>query len=248
METKIKKEKVIEESDESSDSEFYKGKELLTDIETYLKSGVHIGTKFKSGEMRKYIFKKRKDGLMVFNIETIDQRIRMIAKLFAKYEGKDIAIICRRLYGYQAAKKMGAMIGARVITGRFIPGTFTNPRSRSFFEPKIVLLCDPATDAQALKEASENNLAIVSLAGSDSQIKNIDLILPANNKGRKSIALIFYLLTREILIERKEISKDAFTAKPEDFEQEIEEKPVEKRSFSRGRFKSRFGAKRQQRR
>ncbi len=227
-----------ETKQEFDDTEFYKGKDLLIDIETYLKSGVHIGTKFKTGEMRRYIFKKRKDGLMVFNIETIDQRIRMIAKMLAKYEGKDVAIIARRLYGHKPARKLAAMIGAREFVGRFIPGTFTNPQARLFFEPKIVLIADPIADSQALKEASEVRIPIISLAGSDSPTANIDLIVPANNKGRKSLALLYYLIARETLVERKEISRDSFGAQVNDFEQEIDEAAEEKakKAFQTRRF------------
>jgi small subunit ribosomal protein S2 len=212
-----------ETKQEFDDTEFYKGKDLLIDIESYLKSGVHIGTKFKTGEMRRYIFKKRKDGLMVFNIETIDKRIRMTAKLLAKYHGKEIAIMARRLYGHKPARKMSSMIGAKEFTGRFIPGTFTNPQARIFYEPKIVLVTDPIADAQAIKEASEIGIPVIALAGSDSPTTNIDLIIPANNKGRKSLALIYYLLTRETLVERKELSRETFSSQISDFEQEIDE-------------------------
>ena len=234
-------EKETRSRQEVDDSEFYKGKDLLIDIETYLKSGVHIGTKFKTGEMRKYIFKKRKDGLMVFNIETIDKRIRLIAKMLAKYDGKDIAIIARRMYGHKPARKLAAMIGAREFTGRFIPGTFTNPQARLFHEPKIVLVVDPLADSQALKEASETKIPVIGIAGSDSPLANLDLMIPANNKGRKSLALIFYLLARETLVERKEISRESFISQPSDFEQEIDEAAEEKarKAFQTRRFGSR---------
>ena len=230
-------------NEENDDLEFYKGKELLTDIETYLKSGVHIGTKFKNGDMREYIFKKRKDGLMVFNIETIDQRIRMVSKILSKYEGKNISIVCRRLYGHTPIKKFAAMTGATAFTGRFVPGTFTNPKARSFHEPKIVVLCDPMTDSQALKEASEGHLQIIALAGSESPLKNVDVSIPANNKGRKALALMLYLLTRETLIARGEIDLKSFKAEPEEFEQQIEEKAKKPRSqgnFRRRSFRRRY--------
>jgi small subunit ribosomal protein S2 len=223
-------EKIIEKEPKEvlDDTEFYKGKDLLIDIETYLKSGIHIGTKFKTGEMSRYIFKKRKDGLMVFNIETIDKRIRMVAKLLARYEGKQIVVAARRLYGHKPARKFAAMIGAKEFVGRFIPGTFTNPYARIFYEPKIVLVTDPMADAQALKEASEIHAPVIAIAGSDSPIANADIVIPANNKGRKSLALIYYLLAREVLVERKEISRESFASQVSDFEQEIDEVQEEK--------------------
>ncbi|MEI7961273.1 MAG: 30S ribosomal protein S2 [archaeon] len=223
---------------ELDETELYKGKDLLIDIETYLKSGVHIGTKVKTGEMRRYIFKKRNDGLMVFNIETIDKRIRLIAKMLAKYNGKDIVIVARRLYGHKPAKKMAGMIGAREFTGRFIPGTFTNPQARIFHEPKIILVTDPVADAQALKEATETGVPVIAIAGSDSPLKNVDLAVPANNKGRKSLALIYYLLAREVLVERKEIARESFASNVNDFEQEIDENQEEKaRKTAQNRFR-----------
>ncbi len=233
-------EKVVEKEtkQEIDDSELYKGKDLLIDIETYLKSGVHIGTKMKTGEMRRYIFKKRNDGLMVFNIETIDKRIRMIAKLLAKFQGKDVAILARRLYGHKPARKMAMMLGAREFTGRFIPGTFTNPQARVFFEPKVVFVTDPIADSQALKEATEIGIPVIAIAGSDSPLKNIDLVVPANNKGRKSLALLYYLITRETLVERKEIARDAFKSEVNEFEQEIDEAQEEKtRKVPQNRFR-----------
>jgi small subunit ribosomal protein S2 len=227
--------------EQEDDAEIYKGKDLLIDIETYLKSGVHIGTKFKSGDMKRYIFKKRKDGLMVFNIETIDKRIRIFAKELAKYEGKDIAVVCRKLYGQKPIKQFASLTGAKAFTGRFVPGTITNPEARSFFEPKIILLCDPLSDSQVLKEGFESHIPILSLVGSESPLKDIDVAIPANNKGRKSLALLFYLLAREVLVERKEIDRKAFKTTPEEFEQQIEEKEikrkfVKRRTFGRRRY------------
>ncbi len=229
----ISEKSVKENKNDEDDSEIYKGKELLIDVETYLKSGIHLGTKFKSGDMRKYIFKKRKDGLIVFNIETIDKRIREVAKLIASMEAKDLAVVCRRLYGQKPAKKFASMIGAKAYTKRFIPGTITNPQARSFYEPKVVFVGDTVLDSQALKEATESHLPVIAIAGSESLLRNVDIVIPANNKGRKAIALIYYLLTREVLAERGEIDRKSFKIDIEEFEQNIKENDEKRPSFKK---------------
>ena len=117
--------------------------------------------------------------------------------------------------------------------------TFTNPQARLFYEPKIVLVTDPIADSQAIKEATEVGIPIIAITGSDSPLKNVDIAIPANNKGRKALSLIYYLLTREVLVERKEITRETFNSAVNDFEQEIDENQEEKSKKSFSRFSRR---------
>ena len=191
----------------------------LVSSERYLKTGVHIGTKYKSGEMKRYIYKSRKDGLKVLDVQTLDERIRYSAKFIAQIPREKIVVISRKLYGQTAAKKFAEVIGGKAFIGRFVPGTFTNYEGKEFIEPKVVFVTEPEADTQAIAEATVLRIPVIALCSTNNQLKNIDLVIPVNNKGRKSIALVFWFLAREILKERKEIASDEeFKTTIEDFE------------------------------
>ncbi|MDO8627390.1 MAG: 30S ribosomal protein S2 [Candidatus Diapherotrites archaeon] len=192
---------------------------ILTEADKYLKAGAHIGTKFKSGQMLKYVFKERKDGLKVMNIQTLDSRIKLVAELLAKFEPKQIVVVSRKLYGHTAVKKFAEIIGCKEITGRFVPGTFTNPQSKQFTELKALLATESDIDLQAINEASSVHSVVVSLVSTNNTLKNVDLAVPINNKGRKSLALFYYLLAREYQKIKGAISSDSeFNYKVDDFE------------------------------
>lgn len=196
----------------------------LVDSEKYLKSGAHIGTRYKSGEMRKYIFKIRKDNLNVMDIQTLDDRVRFAAKFLAQFDAKRIAVVSRRLYGRTPAQVFAQSTGAKEFTGRFVPGTFTNYTNTKFFEPQVVLVLEPEQDAQAINEAEKINAPVVAVTSTNNSLRNIDIAIPANNKGRKSLALVLYLLAREFLKEKTLIASDAeFSKTIEDFEYKMKE-------------------------
>jgi small subunit ribosomal protein S2 len=173
--------------------------ELLIPLEQYLASGLHIGTQQKTKDMEKYIFRVRADGLYVLDIKKTNDKIRAVAKFLAKYDADDILAVATRQYGQAPVKKFGEMIGCKTIPGRFIPGTLTNPNYIKFIEPKVILVTDPRSDSQAIIESKQNGIPIVALCDSENLISSVDLLIPVNNKGRKSIALVYWLLTREIL-------------------------------------------------
>lgn len=174
---------------------------MLIKYEKYLEAGIHIGTKMCTNDMKKYVYKKREDGLHILDIKTIDQKLREAIKLLSNYKPEDIVIVASRTYSSNAAQKLSAIIGGiKVIKGRFVPGTFTNISLENFCEPKIILVCDPKNESQAVKEAGKIGIPIVALCDTDNDTKFIDLIVPCNNKGRKSLATIFYILTRELMI------------------------------------------------
>lgn len=197
----------------------------LVPAKEYLQTGAHIGAKFKSEGMRKYIYKSRKDKLKVLDVGTIDERIRIAAKFLASFEPEKTVVVSQKEYGQTPAKKFAELTGVKALLGRFVPGSFTNPDSKEFIELDVLLVTDPNSDRQAIKEAKKMRIPVVALCSTDNQTRNIDLIVPVNNKGRKSLALIYWLLAREILRNQGKVKKEKdFTAKLSEFEFKIEEK------------------------
>jgi small subunit ribosomal protein S2 len=173
--------------------------DLLIDSNDYLKSGVHIGTKFKTKYMKNFIYKTRPDGLSVLNLKMIDERIAVAANFLSQYEPKDILIVSRRENGWKALREMTKLTGIPVITGRYPPGILTNTNLDNFIEPKVLFVCDPWPDKNAVRDAMKAGIPIVALCDTNNESNNLDLVIPANNKGKKSVGLVLYLITREYM-------------------------------------------------
>jgi small subunit ribosomal protein S2 len=191
--------------------------ESLIPMDEYLASGVHIGTQQKTEDMRKFIYRVRTDGLYVLNVQATDQRIRVAAKMLARYDPEKILIVSARQYGQRPAEKLAKSIGAKAIAGRFIPGTLTNPQYINYTEPNILIVTDPSGDAQAVKEAVSIGIPVIGMCDTNNMTTNIDLVIPTNNKGRKALAVVYWLLARETLKEKGE----PFSYAIEDFEAEL---------------------------
>ena len=193
--------------------------ELLVPEDVYLTSGVHIGTQQKSADMKKFIFKVRSDGLYVMDVKQTDARIRAVAKFLARFPPERILISSARQYGQKPAKVFAKTLGAKVFAGRFVPGTMTNPILPEYIEPEVLLVTDPAADQQAIAEAMNIGVPIVALCDANNETRNVDLVIPTNNKGRRALACVYWLLTREILKEKGMIrSYDEFKLTMDDFE------------------------------
>ena len=192
-------------------------KELLIDEDTFLTCGVHIGTKQKSRDMEPYVHKVREDGLRILNVNLTSEKIVEAANFLKEQEPQDVLVVSARQYGWKPAKKFANTCGFRCIAGRFTPGRLTNPEMRTFIEPKIIILTDPAADAQAFREAINIKIPVIAMCDSNNLTNNVDLIIPGNNKGRRSLALIYWLLSREILRIRGELGTD------EDLEETIDD-------------------------
>lgn len=188
-------------------------KKLLLPREKYLSAGVHIGMTSKTADMRRFIYKVRPNGLAVLNVGLLDRRISHVADFLAGRS--DILVVSRKENGQEAVKKFAEAIGAKAITGRFMPGSLTNPTYREFFEPEVLIVADPLADKQSIKEAVEMRIPIIGLADTFNETSFIDIVLPCNNKGKKSLALVFWLLAKLVMEKRDPSAK--FELTPEDF-------------------------------
>ncbi|EHR78243.1 30S ribosomal protein S2 [Thermococcus litoralis DSM 5473] len=196
--------------------------EYLVPLDQYLAAGVHIGTQQKTKDMKRFIYRVRQDGLYVLDVRKTDERLRAAGKFLAKFDPDKILAVSVRLYGQKPVKKFGEVTGARAIPGRFLPGTMTNPQVKNFFEPDVLIVTDPRADHQAMKEAIEIGIPIVALVDTENLLSNVDLAIPTNNKGRKALALIYWILAREVLFNRGDInSREDFKVPVEEFEMKI---------------------------
>ncbi len=181
---------------------------LLVPLDQYLKVGIHIGTKFRTKYMAPFIYKVRPDGLSVLNVQKINERLALASNYLSQFEPQDILVVCRRENGHKSAKLFSKMTGIRTIIGRYPPGILTNPELETFTEAKLMLVVDPWPDKNAINDAVKLGIPIIAICDTNNESNNIDLVVPANNKGKRSLALIFYILTKEFLKSRGTIKKD----------------------------------------
>lgn len=181
---------------------------LLMPRETLLSSGIHIGTRMKTGDMEQFIYRVRPDGLFVLDVKKTDDRIRAAGKFLARFEPTKIAATAGRLYAQEPVKKFCEVTGATPVIGRFIPGLLSNPLYPNRIEPEVLIVSDPRTDFQAVKEAAAVGIPVIALCSTDNEFSGVDLVIPTNNKGRRALAVIYWLLARQVLRERGELPTD----------------------------------------
>ena len=221
----VEKQKKVVQTEEDSN--------MMVPLDNYLKAGLHIGTKFRTKFMKKFIYKVRVDGLTVLNVQAIDERIRIVADFISKYPPEDIVIVGKRENSWRAVKIFAKVTGTKAYAGRYHPGILTNPNLDDFKEAKIIIVADPWPDKDALKDAAKTGAVTVALCDTNNDSTYVDLVLPCNNKGRKSLGLVFYILAREYMKSRyPEAPEMSYSL--DDFMGENEEARFEKKNkFSR---------------
>lgn len=199
-----------------------KAEGLLLPLEELLAAGLHIGTRIKTGDMEQHIFRARPDGLFILNIGNTDQRIKSAAKFISRLDPSKVMVVSSRLYGKTPVEKLCELTKCVPIVGRFMPGLLSNPLQPKHAEPELVLITDPRADWQTINEASCSGIPVIGLTDTDNVFSRIDLAIPVNNKGRRALATIYWLLARQVLRERGELPPDGnITATIDDFETKL---------------------------
>lgn len=180
------------------------------DIQKMLSAQVHIGTRNSDQMMTEYIWRRRQDGIHILNISKTWEKLMLAARIITAIENpEDVIAISARPYGQRAVLKFAQYTGTKAIAGRFTPGTFTNQVTKQFREPRLLVVTDPRTDSQSVKEASYVNVPVIAFCDSDSPLQYVDVAIPSNNKGKLSIGLLYWMLSREILRMRGTITRTA---------------------------------------
>jgi small subunit ribosomal protein S2 len=171
----------------------------LIPIDDYVKAGCYIGTKVITPDMRKYVYRRRADGIAIINTNLIDEKIKEAAKFLAGYSIQDFIVVCKREAGWKAVKLFSELTGVRVFTKKYPAGIITNTNLPDFFETELIFICDPWLDKNALNDALNVRKKVMAVCDTNNLTKGADVVIPANNKSNKSLGVIFYILAREYM-------------------------------------------------
>ena len=174
-----------------------------------LSTGIRVGTPVKTKFMSPFIVKANPEGLYILDISKTLARVDVAAKFIGRANIASVAVTSAREYGKTPVEKFCEVTGATPILGRFMPGTFTNPSLPNYMEPEIVVVTDPQADQQAVLESTRAGVPVIAIANSDNITSKVDLVIPANNRGRKALATVYWLLAREVLKKQGAIKSDS---------------------------------------
>jgi len=188
-----------------------------------LSTGIRVGTEVKTKFMIPYITQANPEGLYLLDVDITLDRIQTAARFIKKFDIKKVIVYSGRAYASTPIEKFCELTGAEKMLGRFMPGTLTNPSLSYFSEPHLIVISDPQVDAQAINEATNAGIPVIGVANTDNVTSKLDLIIPANNRGRKALATVYWLLARGILEDPGAMTYeiDDFETKTSEVEEEL---------------------------
>ena len=202
-----KEEKYKEEEEKKGEKESEaKQDELLIPLEDYIKAAVHLGTRAVMPGMKKYVYRRKADGIAVMNTKMIDEKIVSAAHFLTHYAPEDVLVCCKRDAGHKALEAFGKVLGFKTFS-KYPAGIITNPNLENFFEPKLIFVIDPWLDKNAIMDAVKMHLPVVALCDTNNVTDYIDVLVPCNNKSAKSIGLVLYNIAKFYLEKKKEKKK-----------------------------------------
>ena len=185
------------------------------DIQLLITAGCHLGSKRVTKQMKRYVYKCREDGVYIFNVEKIYEKIQVAARVIASIPESDTVIsVSGRPAGQRAVYKFGQFTKSHAVAGRWTPGMLTNQITKKFIEPRLLIVTDPRQDYNALVESSYVNIPVIAICNTDNNLTYVDCATPCNNRQKRSLAMIYWLLTKEVLKLKGEIQGDEFNCLP----------------------------------
>jgi len=223
----IKLDKSVE-SDSPQTEEKKEDQTILTPLEDYIKTASYLGTKVITPTMRQYVYRRRLDGLAILNTLIVDKKLAEGINFIKRYKPQDWTLVCKRESGWRAAKMFAELTGVKIFTKKYPSGILTNTKLDNFMETKMILICDPWLDKNALKDAKNVKIPVIGICDTNNHTSDIDVVIIGNNKSNKSLGLFFYLMAREYMKAHK-IDKPLPTLEEFVGEQLILEEPKKKR-------------------
>jgi small subunit ribosomal protein S2 len=216
----------VSQEKETVDEEGSSEKMVTTEIteKALFSSGIRIGSVAKTAYMKKFIAATKQSGLNIIDINKTIERIEVASKMISRSNPKNIIVYSKKPYAEVPVEKFCELTGTIPVIKRFLPGTITNPLLKDYFEPELVIISDPFYDKQAIEEASSMSIPVIAICNTDNVISDVDIIIPANNNGRKALAAVYWLLARGVLLAAKTLQpNESMKYSIDDFETKTEE-------------------------
>jgi small subunit ribosomal protein S2 len=173
-----------------------KRSDMLIPLEEYVKAGIYLGTRAVTPDMKKYVYRRRADGLAIFNTDIIDEKLKEGIAYLSKFEPEDVVLVCKRQGGWKAVEKFSELTGIRAFAKKYPAGVLTNTTLPDFFENELTIVADQWLDKNALNDTLKVHKKVLMICDTNNFAKGADQVIIGNNKSPKSLGVIFYLLAR----------------------------------------------------